>query len=161
MTKPAVYLETSVICYATARPTRDLIVAGHQQITREWFALQAQSYDLFISKLVESEVSDGDQDAAAQRLDLIREFPRLAVTDATIDLAEALVNRGAVPQKAPEDAIHIATAAVHGVDYLLTWHCKHIANARMRHAIEDVCIDAGYEPPTICTPEELMSDDDS
>lgn len=161
MTKAAVYLETSLIGYATSRPSRDLVVAGHQQVTREWLAVRAQAYDLFISQLVATEAAGGDEEAARDRAAFLQGIPRLAVTDAAGKLAATLVASGAVPRKAGEDALHIAVAAVHGVDYLLTWNCKHIANASMRQAIERVCREAGYEPPVICTPEELMNDESS
>lgn len=161
MTKAAVYLETSLIGYATSRPSRDLVVAGHQAITREWFAVRAQAYDLFISQLVTGEAAGGDEDAARERAAFLEGIPRLGITDAAGKLAAKLVGSGAVPRKASEDALHIAVATVHGVDYLLTWNCRHIANATMRQAIERVCREAGYEPPVICTPEELMNDESS
>jgi len=161
MPKPAVYLETSVIGYATSRFSRDLFVIGHQQITREWFARRAKAYDLFVSRIVTDEASRGDEEAARERAALLRGIPLLGITDAATQLASRLVERRAVPRKAAEDAFHIAVAAAHGVDYLLTWNCKHIANAAMRQAIERVCRESGYEPPVICTPEELMNDERS
>ncbi len=159
MAQPTVYLETTVIGYATARPSRDLVVAAHQQITREWLAHGPQEYELFVSQLVIREASSGDEEAVRERLALVEGIPLLAITDAVGELAARLVGRGVVPRKAAEDALHIAVAAVHGLDFLLTWNCKHIANAMMRSAIERVCREAGYEPPVICTPEELTSDD--
>ncbi len=159
MTKSAVYLETSVVGYATSRLSRDLVVAVHQQITREWFASRAHGYELFVSQLVVSEASGGDQEAARERAAFLQGIPRLGITGAAGQLAAKLVDSGAVPRKAAEDALHIAVAAAHGVDYLLTWNCKHIANAAMRQAIEGVCREAGYDPPVICTPEELMNDE--
>ena len=158
MSKPAVYLETSVVSYATSRLSRDLIVAGRQQITLEWVALRAKPYDLFVSQLVVAEASRGDEHAARERAAFLHGIPLLATTDAAGRLAAELVERRAVPRKAAEDALHIAIASVHGVEYLLTWNCKHIANATMRQAIEHVCREAGYEPPVICTPEELIND---
>jgi hypothetical protein len=112
-----------------------------------------------VSQLVIREASSGDEEAVRERLDLVEGIPLLAITDAVGELAARLVGRGVVPRKAAEDALHIAVAAVHGLDFLLTWNCKHIANAMMRSAIERVCREAGYEPPVICTPEELTSDD--
>lgn len=159
MTKPAVYLETSVIGYATPRPSRDLVVAARQQLTRDWFAHRARVYDLFVSQLVVGEASGGDEEAAQERTAFLQAIPRLGITDAAGALAAKLVESGAVPKKAVEDALHIAVAAVHGVEYLVTWNCKHIANATMRQAIENACREAGYEPPVICTPEELMNDE--
>lgn len=160
MAKRTVYLETSVIGYATARTSRDLVVAGRQQITREWFAWGAQAYQLFVSQLVVREASSGDEEAARARVALIEGIPLLAVTDAVGALAGKLVGQGVIPTRAAEDALHIAVAAVHGVDFLLTWNFKHIANAAMRQAIERVCREADYEPPVICTPEELTNDDE-
>lgn len=160
MAKPTVYLETTVIGYATSRASRDLLVAARQQITREWFASGAHAYQLFVSQIVVREASSGDEEAVRARVALLEGLPLLAVTDAVGSLAEKLVGKGAIPTKAAEDALHIAVAAVHGVDFLLTWNCKHIANAAMRQAIESVCRDADYEPPVICTPEELTNDDE-
>jgi len=155
MSKPSVYLETSVIGYAATRPSRDLVVAARQQITRDWFDRASAGYDLCVSQLVLREVSSGDEEAAKERMALIKGVPLLAVTNAAGDLASILVRVGAVPGKAAEDALHIAVAAVHGMDFLLTWNCKHIANATMRQAIERACRESGYDPPVICTPEEL------
>lgn len=147
MTRASVYLETSVVGYATSRPSRDLVVAARQQITREWFALRAPTCELFISQLVATEASGGDEDAARERTAFLTKIARLRVTDAAGELAARLVESGALPRIAAEDALHIAVAAVHGVSYLLTWNCKHIANATMRQAIERACREAGYEPP--------------
>ena len=158
MTRASVYLETSVVSYATSRPSTDLVIAARQQITRDWFAARSKSYDLFVSQLVVAEASRGDEVAAGDRVALLGSLPRLAITEAAGELAAALVGSQAVPAQAAEDALHIALAAVHGVEYLLTWNCKHIANATMRQAIERSCRAAGYEPPVICTPEELIDD---
>ncbi len=116
MTRPAVYLETSVVGYATARPSRDVVAAGHQALTREWLANSAKRYTLLVSQLVVSEASGGDQDAARERSAFLKNIARLAVTDEAARLASRLVDSGAVPRKAAEDAVHIAVAAVHGVD---------------------------------------------
>jgi len=158
VSKPSVYLETSVVSYAAARRSRDLIVAAHQEITREWFSERSGEFDLFVCQVVVAEASAGDGNAAQERLGLIESIPRLDVSDAAGELASQLVLRGAVPKVAAEDALHIAVAATNGIEYLLTWHCKHIANATMRVRIEEVCREAGYEPPIICTPEELGSE---
>lgn len=120
-----------------------------------------RTYELFVSQLVAREAAGGDEVAAQERAAFLQGIPRLGITDAAAALAAKLVASGAVPRKAGEDALHIAVAAVHGVNYLLTWNCKHIANATMRQAIERMCREAGYEPPVICTPEELMNDEPS
>jgi hypothetical protein len=98
----------------------------------------------------------GDKEAVERRVAILRGIESLALTDEAADLARALVDRGAIPKRSVEDAVHIAVAAVHGMDYLLTWNCRHIANATMRSRIDAVCRSGGYEPPVICTPEELI-----
>jgi predicted nucleic acid-binding protein len=156
--KPSVYLETSVISYLAARMSRDLIVAGHQQISQEWWDTRRPDFEVSISALVVLEARSGDGDAAGRRLALLEGLPLLTLNDAAVHLAERLLAGAALPEKAREDALHIAIAAVHGIEYLLTWNCKHIANAVKRPLIEAICEAAGYRPPIICTPEELLGD---
>lgn len=155
--KPSVYLETSVISYLAARLSRDLIVAGHQQITEEWWGSRG-GWDLAVSALVVSEARSGDSEAAARRLALLSGLPLLTLNDAALELAQQLLAGAALPPIAREDALHIAIATVHGCDYLLTWNCKHIANAVKRQTIEAICETSGYRAPIICTPEELLGD---
>lgn len=153
--KPKVYLETTVISYLTAVPGRDIVQAAHQQITREWWGGRHR-FDLFVSQAVLAEAARGDVEAAGRRLAVLQEIPVLAVGPHVSDLAERFIKMGAIAPKAAIDAVHIAVAVVHGMDYLVTWNCTHIANAAIRGKIEFVCRDAGLEPPIICTPEELM-----
>lgn len=154
--KPGVYLETTIVSYLTARPSRDLIIAAHQELTREWWENKRTDFDLYVAQLVIQEASAGDAEAARKRLEILDLLPLLVVTPAAIALARALTTRGPLPKKAGADALHIAVAAVHGIDYLLTWNCKHIANAQMQTAVAAKCRAAGFEPPVICTPEELL-----
>jgi len=155
MSKPTIYIETSVVSYLVARPSRDIIVAAHQQLTFDWWHNQSQQYDLFISQVVFDEAKAGDKQEAAKRLTAIQDLPLLELNEEGIRLAEKLIQSHAVPKKAAQDALHIAIACINGMDYLLTWNCKHIANAKMRSRIDQVCRESGYVPPTICTPEEL------
>ena len=156
--KPKVYIETTIVSYLVALPSRDVVVAAHQQITNEWWRNKRQSFHLFASQLVIGEAKAGDEEMAKKRLNLLDETELLEITNEGSSLAEALINSGAVPRKAAEDALHIAIAVVNGMDYLTTWNCKHIANAKMRSKIEKICRSEGYEPIIICTPEELMED---
>jgi len=156
MNKPRVYLETTVVSYAAALPSRDLVVAAHQQVTREWMHEHRDAYHIFVSQLVITEATAGDEEAIKRRLAILQGLESLALTDEAASLARALIERRAVPKQSVEDALHIAVAAAHGMDYLLTWNCRHIANATMRGRIEAVCRACGYEPPIICTPEELI-----
>ena len=153
---PSVYIETSVVSYLTARPSRDVVVAAYQEVTREWWRSAAGRFVLYASALVVSEASTGDADAARARLDVLGTIPLLDAPGQAVDLTRRLLDLGAVPREAADDAAHIAIAATNGVDYLVTWNFRHIANATMRSRIEDVCRRSGYEPPVICTPNELM-----
>jgi hypothetical protein len=158
--KPACYLETSIVSYLTARPSRDLVVAAHQQITHEWWEFRRPAFKLYASQLVLAEAGKGDSEAARQRLLVLDDIELLELKEEAADLAALFVRSKAVPEKAAEDALHIALAAIYGLDYLLTWNCKHIANAEIQKRIKSICADEGYEMPSICTPEELMGGQD-
>ena len=153
-----IYVETSVVGYLTSRLSRDLIVAGHQQITQEWWASRRDRFELFISQTVIEEAAAGDREAAQQRLAVIESLPLLEITEEALALAKDLIRIGPLPEKAEVDALHIAVAVTNRVNYLLTWNCKHLANAALRTRIEYVCRLRGYEPVIICTPEELLED---
>jgi predicted nucleic acid-binding protein len=154
--KPTVYVETTVIGYLTSWQRDDVTVAGHQHTTREWWKTAADRFDLFASQLVVQECAAGDKQAAKERLGSLSDIALLPTTPEAEQLADALLVGHGVPESHPEDALHIALAAAHGIEYLLTWNCRHIANAAVRLTIERVCRDVGYEPPVICTPEELL-----
>ena len=157
MRKPSVYLETSVISYLTSKMSRDLVVAGHQQITRAWWDLHKDEFDIFVSSVVIDEVSAGNPSESAKRLDLIRGTTEVIRNSPDAEeLASQFIEVGALPEKAVNDATHVAIAAIKGLDYLLTWNCKHIANARVSRAILKVCEDRGYSAPLMCTPLELL-----
>jgi predicted nucleic acid-binding protein len=155
-----VYIETTIVGHIAGRVHPDPFVADRQQVTRDWWRDHAPAYDVFISQLVIEECSEGDPLAAAERLEVVKDLDLLQSTDEVDDLADALIAEKAVPASEPRDAFHIAIAVVNGVNYLLTWNYKHIANATLRSRIEQVCRDAGFEPPIICTPDELVGTDD-
>ncbi len=154
--KPKVYIETSIISYLTARLSNDLRVAANQSITIEWWETRRPHFELFVSELVTAEAHRGTPDLAQRRLNAIGPLPKLDVTEEVRELARNLVSEGPIPDVAEMDAYHIAVAAVNGMEYLLTWNCTHIANAVMRPRIEEICRQEGFEPPIICTPQELM-----
>jgi len=158
--KPRVYIETTVISYLTARPARDVVIAGHQQSTRDWWATASERFELVISELVREEAGAGDPDAVRARLTLLASLALLDATAEAQELAERLVSASAVPETAMRDAAHIAIAAANGIEYLVTWNFRHIANAVTRPQIESVCRQASFESPVICTPEELMENID-
>jgi predicted nucleic acid-binding protein len=156
--KAKIYVETTVFSYLTARPSRDIVLLAHQQETEEWWQ-QRERYDIYISQFVVDEAAAGDGDAASRRLAALSNLPLLDANDAVVELAEALVSRGGLAKKAQVDALHVASAAVHGMDYLLTWNCRHIANAALRGKIEEICRASGFSPPVICTPPELVGEE--
>ncbi len=158
--KPSAYLETTIISYLTAWPSRDLVTVADQEITRRWWESHRDEFDMYVSQPVVEEISAGDLGAAQRRLEALQGIPQLATTAEVNSLAKALFNRVPLPPRAQTDALHIAFAAVHGMNYLVTWNCSHIANAALRKQIEKICRDAGYEPPIICTPRELLENDD-
>lgn len=151
-----VYLETTIPSYLTAWPSRDLIVAGHQQLTKEWWRTRRGEFELCISQFVLDEATAGDAQAALDRLAILNALPMLDISDAVLELASAIVQSGIIPAKAARDAAHIAVSAVHNIDFLLTWNCAHIANAQLVKRVQTICTQQGFLCPLICTPEELM-----
>ncbi len=156
--KRRVYIETTVASYLTARPSRDLIVAAHQELTIEWWAKHRVRFDLYISDIVLREAAKGDTLAASKRLAELSGIDVLALDDHSRDLASAFMERRLIPEKAVEDALHVAVATAQGMDFLLTWNCRHIANAEVVERLEAVCSELGYRMPILCTPEQLMGD---
>lgn len=152
----SIYIETSIISYLASKPSRDIIVSAHQQITHTWWDSRKDLFQLFISELVAREVGLGDPEAASRRLFYLEGVPSVILKEEAYSLAEKLITNGSVPQSAFADALHISVATVHGLDFLMTWNCRHIANAEIKGLIGKICRSNGYEPPVICTPEELM-----
>ena len=159
--KRKIYVETSVISYLTARPSKTIIGAAHQQITLAWWEL-GSDYELLVSQSVWQECAAGEPVAAQKRLAALEGISVLAVTQDMIRLAEALIAQGIIPAKAIEDALHIAVSTLHHVDFLLTWNCRHIANPVIQEKIAVYLEQLGLFLPIICTPEELLggSNDD-
>lgn len=156
--KRKVYLETSVISYLTAKPSKTILGAAHQQITQAWWESRRQ-YDLFVSESVIRECAAGDPVAAQKRLAILADIPLIRMDEHAIGIAADLVQVGIVPTKAAEDALHIAIATVFGVDYLLTWNCRHIANPELQRSIAVFIEPKGLFLPFICTPEELLGEE--
>ncbi len=152
----SVYIETTIVSYLVARPSRDLLVATHQQITQDWWIERRQEFDCYISQIVIEEASVGDPKQVKKRIDIINAFPALEVTEAVENLTRAILAKGVLPTRAVRDAAHIAVAVVNNMDYLLTWNCRHLANAQIMRRVAGVCTEEGYDMPLICTPEELM-----
>ena len=154
--KRSVYLETTVIGYMAMRDSRDLRVATNQLSTREWWDVHRPNFDLFVSQFVIDECCQGDPEAAEERRFYLENIPVLDANSEVEKLAEVISDVLQIPVKARIDAFHIAMASVHGIQFLLTWNCKHIANPEHRPKIERACRDLGIEPPLICTPFDLL-----
>jgi predicted nucleic acid-binding protein len=153
-----VYIETSIIGYLTARTSNNLILMANIEATRDWWDTRRTQFDLFISQTVLDESARGDTEISSRRLEILSDFPLLEVNEAVQDLAMRFLMKSNLPPKAADDALHIVVATVYGLDYLLTWNCKHIANAQIQKKLAQISFDAGYELPTICTPYELMGE---
>jgi hypothetical protein len=155
--KPTVYIETTIPSLLTARTSRDVEIAGQQIATRKWWEKRREAFDLYISSEVLKEAGRGDQEAARQRLDALAECKILAATDTAEALAARIPSTGLIPVRAASDAVHIAYAAAHGMDFLLTWNCRHILNAFNERRLAAVCAGMGTSLPVLCTPPELMA----
>lgn len=151
-----VYIETTFLSYLVARPSRDLLVAAHQQATKDWWIERRGEFECYVSQVVLDEAAAGDPQEAKARMQMIGDFPVLEITEEAESLAMRIMESGAIPPNAVRDAAHIAVATVNQMDYLLTWNCKHLANAQIIRRVAVVCNQEGYDMPVICTPEELM-----
>lgn len=136
-----------------------MIVAAQQELTLQWWEERSGKFSLYISRLVKEEIAKGDPIAAERRVARTMGLPELAIGEVALKLADDLLGDRLIPQAAASDAIHVAVASVNGMHYLLTWNCRHLANAVLRNQIEAVVEDSGYACPVICTPQELMEDD--
>jgi hypothetical protein len=153
--KQRVHIESTIVSYYANRPSSNLVIAGRQQVTRDWWEDDGRKYDLFSSALVIQEISGGNVEAAQKRLSAIADIPLLSINQAMRSLAKHLVQKRVIPAEYPEDALHISIASVHGMDYLLTWNFHHINNAVLRSRIATTVEAMGYICPSICSPEEL------
>jgi len=155
---PSLYVETSVISYYTARVSRDLVVAGHQQITQDWWKNDLPRFDSFISGLVISEMRRGDPAAVQARIAAALGFGILDVAPDAQELAQAYFEALNLPASARPDALHLAVASLSGMEYLVSWNCRHIVSGRVRKVVQEINERRGVESPIICTPEELQND---
>ena len=156
--KERVYIETSVVSYLSGRLSRDVIIVGRQEITREIWPLLTEQFDCYISALVREEIERGDPEVASSRLATLTGMAALTISDEARDLAKMIVENGLMPRQFTEDALHIAIAAMHGVDYVLTWNFRHLNNVQTKVKIADFIEDCGYEPALVCSPDELFGD---
>lgn len=154
--KPTLYLESTIPSYLAAYPSRDLIVASHQQITHEWWQRARPNFEIYISQAVLDEISAGDPDATSRRLVLVEELPILALTEETETLAREYQDKLGLPQSAWLDVVHLACTVVYELNYLLTWNCTHLANGVIIQRLQGVNITLGRATPIIVTPEELL-----
>ncbi|HBE21524.1 MAG TPA: hypothetical protein DEG17_06945 [Cyanobacteria bacterium UBA11149] len=154
--KESIYIETSILGHLRARPTDNLIVAANIKITQDWWNDCSNLFTLYASEVVEDEAAKGDPTMASQRLNLLQSLRLLEITEEALELARAFLDQSNLPPKASNDALHMALATVYGLDYLLTWNCKHMANAQIQRKLSQISSDLGYVLPVICTPYELI-----
>ena len=155
-----VYIETSVVSLLVANPSRDLVTAGHQQATRDWWRRQRSGFHCVTSDETLIECARGNAEQARLRLEALAALPSLRITAEVERLAAEFLNTGSLSADARSDAVHLAAASIGRVDYLLTWNCRHLANAQILRRIEREAIRCGWNLPTVCTPLELMGDFD-
>jgi hypothetical protein len=153
-----IYVESTIPSYVVARPARDLLQAARQQLTRDWWDLQREQHEVFISQLVLDEIACGEAEMAKRRLELLANASLLESTEEARKLTQGLIDSGLLPAKAEGDAAHIALATVHGMDILLTWNCRHIANATIVGQLRRLMKTRGHTLPEIYTPEELIGE---
>ena len=154
-----VYIETSIVSYLRQKPSTQVITSARQLLTHQWWNDERQNYDLVVSQYVIDEASGGDPKLAAERLESLDGVPLLPDAPEIPQIAQEIMNSGVLPSNAQVDALHIAAVAHHRVQYLLTWNCKHIANAKILPRIHDVLTRMGVPIPIICTPEEMLGND--
>jgi hypothetical protein len=159
MAKPTVYIETTIVSYLTAWPSRDIIRLADQTITREWWETQRGRFDLFTSELVVVEASAGDESAAKDRLAVLNTLRMVSITEEAEKLAKGLIAAAALPSNAARDALHVGIAAANGLEYLLTWNCTHLANGLLQSKIVESCEAHGFRAPLILTPSQLFDED--
>ena len=151
-----IYIETSIFGYLTARPTDNLILAANIKVTQDWWDEYHGLLVLYTSEIVEDEAAKGDEAIADRRLKLLQSLIFLDLTEEAIMLAQEFLQQSNLPSKAANDSLHMALATVYGLDYLLTWNCKHMANAQVQRKLSQISVDLGYKLPFICTPYEFM-----
>jgi len=156
--KPKIYVETTVISYYTSQISRDIIIAGHQQITREWWDNQIDRYTPYISEIVYDEITRGDSKAAKRRIKAVEGFNYLEINSNVLKIAKEYFEALDLPDKSRFDALHLALAVQHGMDYLVSWNFIHLVGARPRKVIEEINHQKGIKSPIFCTPEELIEE---
>ena len=154
-----IYIESTIPSYVVARPARDLLQAARQQLTRDWWDLKREKHELFTSQVVLDEIAFGEKAMAQLRLQILQSVPLLQVTDSVKEFARKILSSGLLPTTADRDAVHIALASAYQMDILLSWNCRHIANAAIQARLRKLADAAGFTLPEICTPEELMEND--
>jgi hypothetical protein len=157
--KRRVYIETSVVSYYTGRASRDVVIAGHQQATQDFWPLLSQDLLPHVSALVVKEAGKGSPELARKRLDAIGSFPVLASTPEAERLAQDILDARGIPAEYPEDALHIAIAAMGGMEFIVTWNFAHINNPFTKIMIRQAVENAGYECPEIVSPDAFLGDE--
>lgn len=153
-----IYIESTIPSYVVARPARDLLQAARQQLAKDWWDLKRAKHELFTSQVVLDEITSGEAAMAQQRLDVMAQIKLLDLTDEANALTKDILASGLLPADADRDAAHIALATVHEMDILLSWNCRHIANAAIQARLRRLVEKSGLALPVLCTPDELSGE---
>lgn len=157
--KPSVYLETSFVSYISNRLSSDLVVAGQQKVSQDWWARRRDHYHLYASASVVAEASQGNEEERVKRQQILDELTILEVTEEVFKLAAKYVEKQIIPVKKYEDALHMAVAVLNGMDYLVSWNCKHLVNPVIERRIRKLNDSLDLATPYICTVLGLTEDD--
>jgi len=153
-----IYIESTIPSYVVARPARDLLQAARQQLTRDWWDLKRENHELFTSQVVLDEIAAGEAAMARQRLAVMAGITLLRSTDEAETLTQRILDSGLLPPDADRDAAHIALATAHEMDILLSWNCRHIANATIQARLRELAEKSGLTLPVLCTLDELTGE---
>ncbi len=153
-----IYIESTIPSYVVARPARDLLQAARQQTSKDWWELKRQQHELFTSEIVLAEIGEGEAAMARQRLEVMDGIKILRLTDDTEALTRRILESGLLPPDADRDAAHIALATIYEMDILLSWNCRHIANASIQARLRRLAGEMGLPLPVLCTPDEMTGE---
>lgn len=158
--KPTVFIETTVpsFYFETRRHSKQII---WRESTRRWWEQSRPQFHVVTSRAVIAEVDNTPEPKRSQMLALLEQIDVLAEPSGVRELAEYYISQHVMPAGALGDALHLAFASMHGADFLLTWNCKHLANARKFKHIQVINDRLGLTSPVICTPDILRAEDPS
>lgn len=157
MTKPRVYVETTIPSFYFEVRTASEVVA-RREWTRRWWDIAPGQYELVTSEAALDELADGIPEHSSARLSLVQDLPLLPVVPAIAAIVQTYLQHKLMPADPGGDALHLAIASFHKCDFLVTWNCRHLANANKFGHIRRINTMLGLFVPTLVTPLELLGE---